>query len=257
MTDTLVHLERRGPVAVVRLASGKVNALSERLLQELATTVTALHDDLPGALVVTGGDRVFAAGADIGEFTGPEAADRMAVAFRHAYDAVETFPRVTIASIAGYALGGGLELALACDLRIASTRAAVGLPEILLGIIPGAGGTQRLPRLIGAAAARRLILTGRHVPAEEALGLGILDEVVAPEELDALVQQAAERFAAGPLQAIARVKRAVREGLDLPLPAALDLERDLFVDVFGTEDATIGIASFREQGPGKAVFTGR
>jgi enoyl-CoA hydratase/carnithine racemase len=257
MTQPLVHLERRDAVAVVRLEAGKVNALSAAVLTELAEVVEGLAEDLPGALVVTGGDRVFAAGADITEFTSPESTVRVISAFRRAFDAVERFPRVTVAAIAGYALGGGLELALACDLRIGSSKATVGLPEIQLGLIPGAGGTQRLPRLIGVAPARRMMLTGRHVSADEALALGILDEVVLPEELAARAEELAAGFAAGPLVAQSLLKQVIREGVDLPLAAALDREQYLFLQVAGTEDARIGVDSFLEHGPGKATFTGR
>jgi enoyl-CoA hydratase/carnithine racemase len=257
MSPALVHLERRGPVAVVRLEAGKVNALSAAVLTELADVVDGLAEDLPGALVVTGGDRVFAAGADIAEFASSESTARLIAAFRRAFDAVEHFPRVTIAAIAGYALGGGLELALACDLRIGSSKATVGLPEIQLGLIPGAGGTQRLPRLIGVAPARRMMLTGRHVSADEALALGILDEVVLPEELATRAEELAAGFAAGPLVAQSLLKQVIREGADLPLPAALDQEQAAFLQVSGTEDARIGVDSFLQHGPGKATFTGR
>jgi enoyl-CoA hydratase len=255
---TLVDVERRDDgVAVVRIDNPKVNALSTEVLGRLHAAFTELAADPPGAVVLTGGDRVFAAGADIAEFGGPEEAGRIGQAFRDALDAVAAFPRVTIAAVAGYALGGGCELALACDLRIASERARFGQPEVLLGIIPGGGATQRLPRLIGSARAKDLLLSGRQVDAAEALAIGLVDEVVPPDELHARATARAAELARGAVAAHALVKRAVDDGLDGSLAAGLDLEQRLFVEVFGTDDARIGVASFREHGPGQADFTGR
>ena len=165
-------------VAVIRLDRPPANALSTAVLAELAAAARALIADPPGAVVVTGGDRIFAAGADIAEFGGPDEAAVIGGHFREAFDAVAAIPRVTVAGIAGYALGGGCELALACDLRVAADTAKLGQPEILLGIIPGAGATQRLPRLVGPARAKDLILTGRQVGADEALAMGLVDRVV-------------------------------------------------------------------------------
>jgi enoyl-CoA hydratase len=159
--------------------------------------------------------------------------------------------------VSGVALGGGCELALACDFRIVSTRARFGQPEILLGIIPGGGGTQRLPRLIGPARAKDMILTGRQVDADEALRIGLADEVVEP---DALFNRALERaveLARGPVLAHGLAKRAIDRGLDITLNGGLDLEQQLFVEVFATDDAKTGVASFLENGPGKAAFKGR
>lgn len=254
----LVHLERRDDgVAVVTLDNPKVNALSSTLLVELERHARALADDPPGAVIVTGGDRLFAAGAEISEFGDQVDAARIGPRFHAAFDAVADIPRATIASISGYALGGGCELALACDFRIASSTAKLGQPEILLGIIPGGGGTQRLPRLIGPARAKDLILTGRQVRAEEALAMGLVDEVVEPVELwDRTTARAAE-LAKGPLAAHALAKRAIDRGLDITLDGGLDLEQQLFVEVFGTDDARIGVRSFLSSGPGKADFTGR
>jgi enoyl-CoA hydratase len=176
---------------------------------------------------------------------------------RRAFDAVAAVPRVTIAAVAGYALGGGCELAMACDLRLVSEKAVFGQPEILLGIIPGAGGTQRLPRLVGTSRAKELILSGRQVRADEALRIGLADRVVAPESLfDEAVAWAAT-FAQGPFAAQALAKHAIEAGLDLPLAAGLDLELEDFIAAFRTDDSTIGIKSFLAEGPGKAVFTGR
>ncbi len=186
MTDDgmLVSIERRADgVALVRLDNGKVNALSIELLRQLEGTVGALADDLPGAVVVTGSERMFAAGADIEEFGGPEEAAVVGRAFCRALDALAALPRATIAAVNGFALGGGCELALACDLRVAATNAKLGQPEVLLGIIPGGGGTQRLTRLVGPSRAKDMILSGRQVKADEALRIGLADEVVPGDEL--------------------------------------------------------------------------
>jgi enoyl-CoA hydratase len=164
---------------------------------------------------------------------------------------------VTIAAVAGYALGGGCELALACDLRVAAERATFGQPEILLGIIPGAGATQRLSRLLGPARAKDLIFSGRQVKADEALAIGLADRVVPGDRLQEEARALAAGFARGPLAAQAMVKQAIDGGLDLTLADGLTLELELFVQVFETDDARIGVQSFLENGPGKATFTGR
>ncbi len=254
----LVHTERRSDgVAVIRLDNPKVNALSTALLGQLEAAARALTDDPPGAVVITGGDRLFAAGADISEFGGPDEARRVGASFVRTLDAVADIPRCVIAAISGFALGGGCELALACDLRIASERAKLGQPEILLGIIPGGGGTQRLARLVGPSRAKHLILTGRQVAADEALRIGLVDEVVAPDDLHDRAYALAAELAAGAVVAQGLAKRAIDGGLQGSLPAGLDLEQELFAEVFATEDARIGVASFLEHGPGKATFTGR
>jgi enoyl-CoA hydratase len=157
--------------------------------------------------------------------------------------------------VSGFALGGGCELALACDLRIASTRAKFGQPEILLGIIPGGGGTQRLARLVGPSRAKDLIFTGRQVAAEEALAMGLVDRVVSPDELEDATLALAAELAGGASRGLALAKRAIDEGIDLDLAAGLRLEQDLFVDSFATPDALVGVASFLEHGPGHARFS--
>ena len=255
---TLVHTERRDDgVAVIRLDNPKVNALSTSLLAQLEAAATALTDDPPGAVVITGGDRLFAAGADISEFGGPDDARTVGAAFVRALDAVAAIPRCVIAAVSGFALGGGCELALACDLRIASGRAKFGQPEILLGIIPGGGGTQRLARLVGPSRAKDLILTGRQVSSDEALRIGLVDEVVAPDDVHERAYALAAELAAGAVVAQGLAKRAIDEGLQGDLATGLALEQELFAEVFATEDARVGVASFLEHGPGKATFTGR
>ena len=258
MPDELVHVERRPDgVALVTLDRPKANALSIDLLAQLEAIADGLAADLPGAVVVTGGPRIFAAGADIAGFGGPDEAAAYGAQFRRSFDKLAGLPRTVIAAVAGYALGGGCELALACDLRIASESATFGQPEIQLGIIPGAGGTQRLTRLVGPGRAKELVLTGRHVKADEALAIGIVERVVpAGSELDAALELAAT-LAQGPLVAHGYAKRAIDRGLDGSLAEGLDLEAEKFVEVFRTADAEAGVRSFLEQGPGKATFTGR
>jgi enoyl-CoA hydratase/carnithine racemase len=263
----LVVVDRREDgVAVLRLDNPKVNALSMELLRQLETAAIALRDEPPGAVVVTGGDRLFAAGAEIAEFRSatdpeqvitPEEAAVLGSHFLQALNAVSEIPRATIAAVSGFALGGGCELALACDFRIASEKAKLGQPEILLGIIPGGGGTQRLARLVGPARAKDLVFTGRQVGAEEALRIGLVDEVVPHDDLldHALAKAAA--LAAGAVAAQALAKRAIDRGLDITLNGGLDLEQQLFAEVFATEDARIGVQSFLEHGPGQAKFVGR
>jgi enoyl-CoA hydratase len=258
MADAFVRVERRPDgVAVLRLDRPKMNALSAELLRQLGHAAQQLTDDPPGAVVVYGGERVFAAGADITEFGGPDQAKEVGGLFLASLNALAAVPRAVIAAVSGYALGGGCELALACDFRVAGESAKLGQPEILLGIIPGGGGSQRLGRLIGPARAKDLILSGRQVAADEALGMGLVDRVVPDAEVfDAALAWAAE-FARGPLAAQALAKRAVDEGLEGTLADGLKLEQELFVEVFKTDDAGIGVKSFLENGPGKAAFTGR
>jgi len=253
----LLTLERRDDgVAVLTLANGKVNALSRELLAEIGVAAAELAADPPGAIVITGGDRLFAAGADISQFGGPDEARIIGAAFHAALDAIAALPRFVIAAVSGFALGGGCELALACDYRIASERAVFGQPEILLGIVPGGGGTQRLPRVVGASRAKELCITGRQVRAEEALRIGLTDEVVAPDALMDRALSLAAEVAAGALLAQAICKRLIDEGIETSLADGLELEREGFVAVFHTDDARIGVASFLEHGPGKATFTG-
>ncbi|MBV9284215.1 MAG: enoyl-CoA hydratase/isomerase family protein [Acidimicrobiia bacterium] len=253
-----VHVEQGDDgVAVLRLDRPRANALSTAVLDEIADAARSLTTDPPGAVVVTGGDKIFAAGADISEFGGPTEAAKIAGHFREAFDAVAAIPRMTIAAVAGYALGGGCELALACDMRVAADTAVFGQPEVLLGIIPGAGGTQRLTRLVGPARAKDIILSGRSIKAGEALNIGLCDRIFPAQVLQAEARAVALSFAKGAVAAHALAKRAIDATYDGSLADGLDVERDLFVEVFETEDAKTGVQSFLENGPGKATFKGR
>ncbi len=254
----LVLLERRDDgVAVITLNNPKVNALSQELLARLGEVAAELTNDLPGAVVVTGGERIFAAGADISQFGGPEEAVAITRGFHDALDAIAALPRFVIAAVSGYALGGGCELALACDYRLVGVRGVFGQPEILLGIIPGGGGTQRLARVVGASRAKEMCLTGRQVKADEALRIGLADEVVPSEALHERALALATEVARGASVAQALTKQAIDQGLSTSLAEGLELERQLFVEVFHSEDSRLGVQSFLANGPGKATFTGR
>ncbi len=255
MSPTVVT-ERVGKVAFVRLDRPPVNALSLGLLTDLRKAVDALAADLPGAVVITGTHRIFSAGADVTEFGGAERATEMSAAFASTLDAIAALPRATVAAIAGGAYGGGLELALACDFRVVARGARLGQPEILLGIIPGGGGTQRLARLVGPARAKDLVLTGRSLSADEAAAIGLADRVVTAERLEPEALEFASRLAAGALVAQGLAKRAIDDGLGLPLAEGLALERELFARSFATRDAEIGVRSFLDRGAGKAEFVG-
>jgi enoyl-CoA hydratase/carnithine racemase len=256
--EQFVRVERRDDgVAVVRLDRPKVNALSKALLVQLREAADALTAEPPGAVVVTGGDRAFAAGADISEFGGPAEAREVGGLFRDAMGAVAAIPRFTIAAITGVALGGGCELALACDWRICADNARLGQPEILLGIIPGGGGTQRLPRLVGAARAKEIILTGRQVKAAEALAIGLVDELVPAREVNERALVKAAELARGAVVAQGYAKAAVDEGIETTLAWGIDREQELFERVFETDDSQTGVKTFLAEGPGKAVFQGR
>jgi len=245
-------------VVVVRLQNPPMNALSQELLRQLRDVARKLAaDPSVKAVVVAGGEKAFAAGADISEFGDQDTAHTISRGFRDAFDAIAAIPRPVVAAIRGYALGGGLELAMACDLRVAGESARLGQPEVLLGIIPGAGCTQRLARLVGPARAKEIIWSGRQLRAEEAHAIGLVDRVVAAGEEEHAARHWATELAKGPAVAMGLAKRLVDDGLGRPLAQGLDLERDAFVEVFGTEDARTGVQSFLAHGPGKATFSGR
>jgi enoyl-CoA hydratase len=257
MTDAFVHVERRPDgVALVRLDRPKANALSVAVLGQIFSAASELHADPPGAVVLWGGRRIFAAGAEIAELEGA-GADGVGASFTVALASLASLPRATIAAINGYALGGGLELALACDFRVCAEDSRLGLPEVLLGLLPGGGGTQRLPRLIGSSRAKELIMTGRQVAATEALSVGLVNRVAAPDDvLDMALEWAAE-LASGPLVAHGLAKGVIDGGLEGTLADGLASETEAFSAVARTEDAARGIASFAAHGPGKATFVGR
>src|SRR5947209_9914230 len=253
-----VELERgEDGVAILRLDRPPANALSIAVLGEIAEAARGLTADPPGAVVVTGGDRIFPAGADIAEFGGPDEAARISGHFREAFDAVADIPRMTIAAVAGFALGGGCELALACDMRVAADTATFGQPEVQLGIIPGAGGTQRLTRLVGPARAKDIILSGRRITAGEALNIGLCDRIFPAAVLQAEARAMALSLAKGAVAAHALAKRAIDAALEGSLADGVSTEQELFVQVFETDDAKTGVQSFLENGPGKAKFIGR
>src|SRR5207245_246964 len=259
MADDLVLTESHDHgVVVMRLNNPPMNPLSRALLERLGEVARSVGADAAvKAVVVTGGEKAFAAGADISEFSDQDAARVIAGAFREAFDAVVAIPRPVIAAIRGYALGGGLELACACDFRVAGDTARMGQPEILLGIIPGAGATQRLTRLVGPARAKDMIWSGRQVRAEEAHEIGLVDRVVTPGEEEHAALHWASELGKGAVVAMGLAKRVIDDGLDRPLSDGLALERDAFVEVFGTDDARTGVQSFLAVGPGKAKFAGR
>ena len=247
-------------VGTIRLDRPPMNAIDAQVQRELADAATevASRSDI-AAVVIHGGERVFAAGADVKEMA-EMSFEEMSTHSHLLQDftkALAAIPQPTVAVITGFALGGGLEVALTADLRFAASEAKVGQPEILLGIIPGAGGTQRLARLIGPAKAKDLIFTGRFVGAEEALAIGLVDQVHPADEVLAAAQAWAGQFAAGPALALAAAKRAVDEGLDESLEAGLEVERREFAALFKTLDQKAGMRSFVESGPGKATFEGR
>jgi enoyl-CoA hydratase/carnithine racemase len=254
-----VRLERSDGIGTIRLDRPPMNAVNAQVRDELQATATeAAQDETVRAVVVYGGEKVFAAGADIKQMVAMSR-DEMtpwAGALSQALRTLAQVPKPVVAAINGYALGGGCEIALACDWRVASADAKLGQPEISIGVIPGAGGTQRLTRLIGPARAKDLILTGRLVDAAEALAIGLVDQVVpAGESVYEAAVAMVLRYVDGPAQAIRAAKMAIDEGLDLPLDRALELETRLFVELFGTEDRTEGMTAFVEKR--RPNFTGR
>ncbi len=255
-----VTLQVEDGVGTIRLDRPKMNAINDQLHREVrAAALEASGRDDVRAVVVYGGERVFAAGADIKAMAQLDARGmaEWGRELQESFMAVQRIPKPVIAAITGYALGGGYELALCADFRVMGAGAKVGQPEIQLGIIPGAGGTQRLARLVGPAKAKDLVFTGRHVGAEEALEMGLADAVVPDDEVYSTAVAMARRFAAGPTLALGAAKQAIEDGLDMTLPQGLALETRLFSGLFGTEDQQEGMRSFVESGPGKATFTGR
>ena len=255
-----VRLEVEEGIGTIRLDRPKLNALDAAMQEEIraAAEEAAARSDV-AAVIVYGGETVFAAGADIKQMQAMSYVDMVARsgALQSSFTAVAAIPKPTVAAITGYALGGGCELALCCDFRVAADDARLGQPEILLGIIPGAGGTQRLSRLVGPARAKDLIFSGRLVDAEQALAIGLVDEVVPADEVYQAARRRVLRYVGGPALALRAAKEAIDRGLSVDLASGLEIERSLFAGLFATRDREIGMASFVEQGPGKAVFEGR
>ncbi|HEX9514712.1 MAG TPA: enoyl-CoA hydratase-related protein [Streptosporangiaceae bacterium] len=247
-------------IATIRLERPPMNAINSQLETELAEAAAGVAaDEQVRAVVLYGGEKVFAAGADIKEMA-DASYSATATRSRRLQDALSAVARIgkpVVAAITGYALGGGLELALCADFRVAGEKSKVGQPEILLGLIPGAGGTQRLPRLIGPARAKDIVFTGRFVGAAEALAIGLVDKVVPDADVYAAARDLVARYANGPAVALRAAKQAIDDGLDADLRTGLEIERLHFAGLFATEDAGTGMRSFVENGPGKASFTGR
>lgn len=255
-----VSLEVSDGVGIIKLARPPMNALSRQVVQELAQAgLDAGLDEKVRSVVIWGGESIFAAGADIKEFVASDAAGifHYGQYLQATFTTLAELPKVTIAAINGFALGGGCELALTADFRFAAEDAQLGQPEILLGIIPGAGGTQRLPRLIGASRAKELIFTGKFVSAEDALRIGLVDRVFPPGEVLDKAVSAAKRYAQGPLVALKAAKLSIDRGMQGDINTGLAIERASFAALFSTEDRKIGVESFFENGPGKANFVGR
>ena len=247
-------------VGTIRLDRPKVNALNAAVAREIDQAVErARRDEAVRAVVLWGGERVFAAGADIKEMEQRDAVDmfRYIGEFQDVFSHLENLPKVTIAAINGYALGGGCELALACDFRVCADDSQLGQPEILLGVIPGAGGTQRLPRLVGTGRAKDIIYSGRFVSSEEAIAIGLVNEVAPAAEVYGRALKLAERYARGPAVALMAAKQAIQNGMQVDVANGLLIERQAFASLFASEDQKIGMKSFVEKGPGKAEFVGR
>jgi len=255
-----VRLEVDAGVGTIRLDRPPVNAMNAVMQDQLHAVAleAAVRDDVR-AVVIYGGSRSFAAGADVKEMAAMTHADMVArsVPLQAAFTAVAQIPKPVVAAITGYALGGGCELALAADVRFCADGARLGQPEILLGVIPGAGGTQRLARLVGPARAKDLVFTGRMVDSDEALRIGLVDKVTPAAEVYAAAIEWAGQFAAGPAVALRAAKEVIDRGLATDLATGLAAEREAFAALFGTQDRTIGMASFVESGPGTADFQGR
>ena len=248
MSEAVVLKEQEGRVAILTInRPSKLNALNQQVRDEMLEHLTSIqNDDSIGAVVITGaGEKSFVAGADIKEFEGRSPFDqREAMRFPRIFDVMASFPKPVIAMINGFCLGGGCEMAMSCDMRIASDKARLGQPEIKLGLIPGGGGTQRLPRLVGVGNAMRLILTGDMVQAQEAKEMGLVDMVVPADELRAQTLELAGKIAAQSPLTLRVAKEAVRASERLSIEDGILYERDLFCLCFSTEDKAEGVDAF-------------
>ena len=245
-----VNLQTTDGIGTIRLDRPPMNPLNHQVQEELRTAAQqAAADETVRAVIVYGGEKVFAAGADITEFTTMtyQAMSVRAAALSGAFDAIARIPKPTAAAITGYALGGGCELALACDWRVVAEDAKLGQPEIKLGLIPGAGGTQRLARLIGPARAKDLVFSGRMVDAQEALRIGLADRVAPAAEVYATAVEVLRPYTTGPALALRAAKLAVDGGLDRDLAAGLAWESQLFAGLFATADRVEGTAAFLDK----------
>ena len=255
-----VNLETDGGIGTIRLNRPPVNALNDQVTAEIAEAArVAGGSDEVRAVIIYGGEKAFVGGADIkqmAEISYPAAA-AWSSRLHAALSRVAAIGKPVVAAITGYALGGGLELALAADFRVAGEGARLGQPEIQLGIIPGAGGTQRLPRLVGPARAKDIVFTGRMVKAAEAHAIGLVDAVAPDDSVYQAALDMVKRYAAGPALALRAAKQAIDRGLEVDLATGLEIERIQFAALFATEDQRAGMRSFLDNGPGKATFTGR
>jgi len=255
----LVRLEIADGIGTIRLDRPPVNALNDQVTQEIAAAARSAAADEVRAVIIYGGEKVFAAGADINdmaEASYPEMVER-AGRLQEAMALIAGLGKPVVAAITGYALGGGMELALSADFRVVGESARLGQPEILLGVIPGAGGTQRLPRLVGPAKAKEIVFSGRMLKAAEAHAIGLADAVVPDAEVYTAAQDMMKRYVNGPALAIRSAKAAIDQGLGVDLATGLEIERNYFAALFGTDDQRAGMKSFLDNGPGKATFTGR
>jgi enoyl-CoA hydratase/carnithine racemase len=260
MTDAPVRLEVEDGIGTIRLDRPPMNALDVAMQEGIrASAHEAAERSDVAAVVVYGGEKVFAAGADIKEMATMSYADMVARsgALQSSFTAVAQIPKPVIAAVTGYALGGGCELALCADFRVCGENAKLGQPEIQLGVIPGAGGTQRLPRLVGSSRAKDIIFSGRFVKADEALAIGLVDRVVPSDQVYAEALGWAGQFRNAATYALRAAKETIDRGLEVDLESGLAIERQQFSALFATEDRQTGMTSFLENGPGKASFQGR
>lgn len=256
----LIAVDVDGAVAIIRLQRPPMNVLNTDMQEQLRAAALDVGSRADvRAVVVHGGDRVFAAGADVKEFHGFSHAQMVARAdaLSSSVGVLARIPQPVVAAVTGFALGGGCELALTADRRISAEDAKWGQPEINLGLIPGAGGTQRLTRLVGVSRAKDLIYTGRTISATEALAIGLVDQVVPAADVYETALGWARQFAAGPALALRAAKAAIDGGLDGSLDSGLHLESHLFAGLFATEDRRIGMQAFVDRQPGPPDFVGR